>query len=109
MSRPILHSSKNTYIQGEIALLVIKVWDELNLDTDLSAATATFVIYDDDSVIILPSGAATIAGTTLINVARLWNTTAVVPGVYRVVVTVNIGTVSQKFQYKVNVLPNPAP
>jgi hypothetical protein len=108
MSKPVLDSNL-TYITGERRTVAIRVWDEQNPNTDLSAATATMAVYSMTGTATLTPGAATVTGTTMITVARLWDTSGVLPGCYRAEFVVTFGSIIQNFQAAILVLPMPAP
>lgn len=108
MAKPLLESQV-TFLKGEKKNLAIKAWDEANPSNDLSTSTATIAVYDQAGNVTLAAGSATISGTTLISIARIWDTTSVTPGSYRAVVSLTYGSITQIFQFPVIVLPMPAP
>ena len=108
MSKPIL-DSQVTFVKGEKRNLSINVFDQSNPNNDLSSSTATVTVYDSSNNIVLTSGSATVTGTTLITINRLWDTTSVVTGEYRAIFTVTYGSIIQIFMYKILVVPLPAP
>lgn len=108
MATPLLES-QIIFVKGEKKNLAIKAWDENNPTNDLSSATATIAVYDQSGAATLASGAATVSGTTLISISRLWDSSAVAPGSYRAAVTLTLGSIVQIFQFPIVVLPLPAP
>jgi hypothetical protein len=108
MASPIL-DTQQLWLAGEKKNLAIKVWDENDPSTDLSTATATFAIKDNEGTVVLAAGAATVTGTTVIRITRLWDSTGVDPGFYRAVCTVTFGAIVQIFQFTLEMRPNPSP
>lgn len=96
-------------IAGATQVNQIKVWDQQDTTTNLSAATATIAVYNSAGTATQSSGAATVSGTTVLTVYRDWATSGVTPGLYRVLVTVTYDSDTYVFSFYVRVDASPPP
>lgn len=108
MSTPILKSSQQ-FIKGEVKNLAFKFWDEANPNNDVSSSTVTIALYDRLGALTSAFAAAALTGTTLVTASRLLDSSAIAAGKYKALGKVVYGTITQYFQWPVEVLPLPAP
>lgn len=76
---------------GDVVNVTANVFDVDNANRDLSAATATMVLYTSAGSVAQASASASTSGTTLLTLTKSVDTTSYTPGLYTAVFTVAIG------------------
>lgn len=109
----ILLDGYQEFMVGESKPLVIKVVDQDDPTTDMSAATARVTLYDSnsDAVSGMSAQSMTLTGTTTITLKKVWDTSGggLATGPYRAVATVTFNGNIQQFEWVVFLRARPAP